>query len=332
AFSVINNVVEEYPISPTEIPPGMPPLVVLEDNALRVVLPDGPFSPLTHPVFINDIDRLAYIDNQGDLIIVDSGDDTQRLDINAQPDARILVDEDGRLLIHIDPTDRYAHGIMGDKLEASGLVLVETDPQPAIIQTIPIDDDFVIEGIAPIWADLNGDGRREIIITRANADQGAQIVVLDEFGSLLAAGEPIGIGNRWRHQLAVAPFGPDGEIELVDVLTPHIGGPAEFFRWEEERLVKVAEERGYTSHVILSPNLDMAVAGRLDATGRMTLLVPSQDRTILGGIQHLDGGAETVWTLPLEGKLGTNIAAVHLADGSIGVAVGLESGQLRVWQ
>ncbi|MFK7801113.1 MAG: hypothetical protein AB8G95_05755, partial [Anaerolineae bacterium] len=291
----------------------------------------GDFSPLTHPVLISGTNQLAYIDNQGGLV-VETGEVVERLDINAQLDARILVDENGRLLIHTEPTNRYAHGIMGDQIEAAAIALIETRPELKLIRTISVPDEFVIEGISPIWADLNDDGEREIIVTFANSRQGAQLVVFNESGEVIAEGPAIGTGNRWRHQLAVAPFGPDGEIELVDMLTPHIGGPAEFFRWEGEELVKVTEERGYTSHVIFSPNLDMAVAGRFDDSGRVTLIVPTQIRRDLGAIQHLEDGAQTVWTLPLENKLMTNIAVAPLADGTIGLGVGLEGGSLRIWQ
>ncbi len=313
------------------VPEGMPPLVLLDQQGLQVVLPDGDFSPLTNPVFINDPDHLAYINQTGQLVIGEDGEQSV-LDINAQLDARILVDENGRLLVNIEPTNRYAHAIMGDDLEAAALALIETDPTPKVIRTIPISDKFVMEAISPLWVDLDGDGEREIIVTRANSEQGAQVIVLNEMGELIAEGPAIGQGNRWRHQLAAATFGPNGEVELVEVRTPHIGGPAGFFRWEGNQLTKVTDERGFTSHMIRSRNLDMAVAGKLDASGRMTIVLPSQDRTILGGIQHLEDGAETVWTLPLSGKLITNIGAVHLENDEIGLAVGLEDSTLKIWQ
>ena len=127
-----------------------------------------------------------------------------------------------------------------------------------------------MEGIAPIWVDLNEDGERAIIVTRSNADSGAQIVVLDELGNLIATGPAIGRGGRWRHQLSAGPFGPNGELELVDVLTPHIGGPTEFYQWKNNELVVVTSASGYTSHVIGSRNLDMTAAGQFDESERLT--------------------------------------------------------------
>ena len=332
AFVVRNGRVETYAITPAQIPAGMPPLLQLEKGAARIVVPANDVSPLTHPVFFNERGDMAYIDTKGNLVVRQE-DTTTVLPVNAQADARILVDENGRLLLYTDPTDEYGHGIMGDKVEAGSLTLVATQPAPGAIRTIPVSDDgYVLEGIAPIWVDLDRDGAREIIVTRSNSDDGAQIVVLNEMGDLVATGPAIGLGGRWRHQLAAGPFGPDGEMELVDVLTPHIGGPTEFFQWRDGNLVLVTSVDGYTSHVIGSRNLDMAVAGQFDQSGRLTVLLPNQARTALGAIQHGSDGAEVAWTLPLSGTLVTNIAASTLADDRLAVGVGQDNNTLRVWQ
>jgi hypothetical protein len=69
---------------------------------------------------------------------------------------------------------------------------------------------------------VTGDGKQESILTISDAEQGAQIIVYNKEGEHLAAGPAIDRGYRWRHQLAVAPFGPNDELEIADVLTPHI--------------------------------------------------------------------------------------------------------------
>jgi len=331
AFIIQNGQVEPATIKPEQIPAGMPPLLGLANEQAEIILPGGDFSAQTHPVFISDTGDMAYIDSVGNLII-QKEDKTTTLPVNAQPDARILVDENGRLLLNSDPTDEYGHGIMGDALEASSLTLVATQPTPEVIHVIPAPTGYVFEGIAPIWADLDGDGTREIIVTRSNENQGAQIVVLNESGDLLATGPAIGQGGRWRHQLSVAPFGPDGELELADVLTPHIGGPTEFYQWQDDQLVVVASVPGHTSHVIRSRNLDMNATGQFDDSGNLTILLPTQDRTSLSGIQHTPNGAEVAWSLPLTGKLATNIAAVSLENGRLAVGVGQDNNSLKIWQ
>lgn len=197
--------------------------------------------------------------------------------------------------------------------------------------TIPLLEPRVVEGIAPIWADLDGDGRREIIVTVSDADQGAQLLVFDENGERVAVGPAIGRGFRWRHQLVAAPFGPKGEVELADVLTPHIGGVVEFFRLEGPILNLAAQVRGFSSHARGSRNLDMALAGDVDGDGRVELLLPSQERTELGAIRRTADGAEVAWIVPLGGRISTNLAAATLSDGSLAVGAGRSDGVLRLW-
>jgi hypothetical protein len=331
AFSVADRQVTEVFIEPQRLPAGMPPLLVVQEGDPRFVVPAADFSAITHPVLINDEGDIAYISGTGDLLIEQAGS-LATLPINALPDARILVDEAGRLLLLTDPTTDYGHGVLGDEIEAAGITLVETDPVPRVANKILVDEPYVIEGIAPLWADLDGDGRREIIVTRTNEAAGAQIVAYAEDGALLATGPAIGRGYRWRHQLAVAPFGPNGEIEIVDVLTPHIGGTVEFYRWAGDTLAIDASANGYTSHVIGTRNLDMAVAGDFDGSGQLSLLLPNQARTELGGIQHRPQGATVAWTLPADGTVVTNLAATALADGTLAVGVGRQDGILRIWQ
>jgi hypothetical protein len=331
AFSVIEGQAESIAVMPENLPPGMPPLLIIEDGQPELVTPPTTSASVsTHPVVLSS-GKLAFVADSGDLAIHKDGQVT-RLALNCLPDARILTDENDRLLLLTGATRRYEHGVLGDDVEAASISLIETDKIPQVGLTIPIPGDSVVEGIAPIWADLTGDGAREIVVTVSNARQGAQIIAFDASGDQLASGPDIGTGFRWRHQLAVAPFGPNGETELAAVLTPHIGGIVEFYSMEGESLSIVATVAGYTSHVIHSRNLDMAVAGDFDGDGQLELLLPDQGRNVLGAIRRTTGGAEVAWSLPVEGKVSTNIAAVMLDDGGLAVAVGREDDVLRVWQ
>ena len=303
-----------------------PPLLYVQEGVPEFVTAPTFAVGATHPVLLSD-DVLVYSLLDGGVVV---GNTT--LDVTALPDGRILTDNRGRLLLLTDPTDRYAHGVLGDDLEAGSITLIETEPETAVVNTITIPEPQVIEGIMPLWVDWNGDGTQEIIVTLSDANQGAQIVLFNEAGEQIATGPAIGQGGRWRHQLSVAPFGPNGEMELVDVLTPHIGGVVEFYQWNGDTLEIVAKVPGFTSHVIGTNNLDMAVVGDFNGDEQVELLLPTQDRTQLGGIQRTADGANVLYQVPVDGKVVTNLAGATMITGQTAVAVGRDDGFLRIWQ
>ena len=331
AFLVQSGRAVAMDITSASLPAGAPAaLAVAGDEAYLLAAPLGGASELTHPVPLGGPGRLAFIDSEGDLVLWQNGSEAGRLAVDALPDARLLVDEQERVLLLTKPSSRYPHGIAGDRLEATEITLLETHPSLKAVTRISIPGQRVVEGISPIWADLNGDGRREIIVTISDSEQGAQVVVYSESGDQLAAGPAVGRGNRWRHQIAVAPFGVNGELELAEVLTPHIGGIAGFYRLDGESLNLVAQQAGVTSHTIGSRNLDMGIAGDLDGDGQPELVVFDQSFTDLTAMRRTVDGIEIAWQTPVGGKAATNLASVNL-DGGISLGVGRDDGVLRIW-
>ncbi|HIN25189.1 MAG TPA: hypothetical protein EYM73_12530 [Dehalococcoidia bacterium] len=331
AFLVQSGRAVAMDITSASLPAGAPAaLAVAGDEAYLLAAPLGGASELTHPVPLGGPGRLAFIDSEGDLVLWQNGSEAGGLAVDALPDARLLVDEQERVLLLTKPSSRYPHGIAGDRLEATEITLLETHPPLKAVTRISIPGQRVVEGISPIWADLNGDGRREIIVTISDSEQGAQVVVYSESGNQLAAGPAVGRGNRWRHQIAVAPFGVNGELELAEVLTPHIGGIAGFYRLDGESLNLVAQQAGVTSHTIGSRNLDMGIAGDLDGDGQPELVVFDQSFTDLTAMRRTADGIEIAWQTPVGGKAATNLASVNL-DGGISLGVGRDDGVLRIW-
>ncbi|MCP4361321.1 MAG: hypothetical protein GY796_25205, partial [Chloroflexi bacterium] len=221
-------------IESNDLPPGVPrPMTVDPVQGQAIFLNPPTVDPTSHnPVIFNEQGHIAFSGADGVLSLVDDNQNLVPPAVTLLPDGRLLFDENGRLLFLTDPTDRYAHGVLGDALEGGGITLLETAPEIRIASQIPIAAPQVVEGLMPLWVDWNGDGRREIIVTLSDANQGAQINLFSEAGERLAQGAAVGQGNRWRHQIAVAPFGPNGEMELAAVLTPHIGGTVEFYQWD----------------------------------------------------------------------------------------------------
>ncbi len=139
AFRVNGGGYEEVDVSPERIPSEMPPALLVVDGQPTILLaPTTAASRLTHPVLLDhDSGRLAYIENNGDLVIWE-GSEIGRLAVDALPDARLLTDERGRLLFLTGPTGRYDHGVLADGLEASSVTIVETQPHLRISRRIAV--------------------------------------------------------------------------------------------------------------------------------------------------------------------------------------------------
>jgi hypothetical protein len=315
-----------------KLQPDMPPILsVRHGQASLISIPVPDLSPNTHIAPIPGFpDHFAYISTDGDVGIWD-GSTSQLFQVDAPLDARILSDESGRLLLLGGATDRYGHGVLGDRIESSRIVLIGTNPVFKIEMQIEIPEPAVIEGIAPIWADMNEDGEREIIVTLSDEKNGARIAAFSEDGSLLAQGPAIGQGYRWRHPLVVAPFGPEGQSELAVVRTPHIGGIVEFYRFEGDSLNIVAQIPGFSTHTIGSRNLDNALAGDFDGDGNIELMVPNQAHNRLEAIRRTGNAAEVVWSLPFGSVHTTNLVGVNLSSGEIILGVGTQDNILRLW-
>ena len=260
---------------PIALPPGMPPLVVSSLDSHVVPNLDGA-APFSVPAVYED-GTLLYVADTGDLVVV-ADDRSQRFAVDALPDGRIVVGASGRALVLTEPTNRYGHAVLGDEVEAAGFVVFDAG-SGTVTASRTLDAPAVFEAVVPMWADVDDDDVDEIVLTVSDPDGGARIVVYEEDGSLLAEGPPIGRGFRWRHLIAVGPFGPGGETEIAVVRTPHIGGVLEMYRLQDEGLVIVDSLAGpFGSHALRSRNLDMAVAGDFDRDGQPEIVLPGADR------------------------------------------------------
>lgn len=323
-----DNIIE-LSTAPNQLAIGMPPILIISNNSPMIANLFNPdFSISSHPIVFNHPDQYAGILNTGELII-QKGAEYNILDVNALLDTRIAKDSDNNLLFLSDPTTAYDHGVLGDGIEAQTITKVNTETLD--IQLINIPKGYVIEGIMPIWTDITGNGMNEIIVTLSAFGEGAKLTILSNNGDIIASSDPIGQSYRWRHQLVVAPFGPNGEMELVDVLTPHLGKIIEFFQIKGDKLVRVAIVEGYTSHQIGSRNLDMAVAGDFDNDKKIELLIPNSNFSSLGGIGRTTDGARVKWNIEIGSRLSTNISTIQFDNGSIAVAVGRKDNVLRLW-
>jgi len=308
---------EEAIALPVAGEPGpAPPVARFDRFGIELIVPD-PGSPA--PATVTD-SATWWTSSDGSLAA--TGAEPSETGI---PDGRIVVATDGTVAALIEPTGRYPHGVLGDAIEAAGVAILEQDGSRRAAITVT----EVVEGISPLWADLDGDGTDEVLVTASTSTEGAALVAYRADGSLLAAGPAIGRGSRWRHQIGTYRTA-DGTTFVVAVRTPHLGGVAEFYRLRDGALTLEATRGGVTSHVIGSRNLDLALLADADGDGTPELAAPSQDRTALRGIAFDGDEAEIVWEVPMPGRLVSNLAGTT-DDGGLWLVAGIEGGVVRIW-
>lgn len=328
---VVGGATAPEPVRPEQLPAGQPPVVGVVDGRLRLWGPPPDAARHAVPTVLPG-GGSAYVDSAGRLAVRTTGGRTERLAVAALSDARVLRHGEGRVALLTGPTDRYEHGVLGDAIEAERVTTASVGGGAAVVdRTVSVPSPAVIEGLAPIWADLTDSGRPDLIVTASDRAEGARILAYVDGTDTVRRGPPIGGGNRWRHQLAVAPFAPDGVPELAVVRTPHIGGRVEFYRATATGLAIVATLDGYATHVIGSRVLDGGLAADADADGRIELLVPNQARTQLAGVRRTARGATEAWKVPVGGTVASNLAAVRTDRGGVDVALGRADGTVRVW-
>jgi hypothetical protein len=246
------------------------------------------------------------------------------------PDTRVTEVAGDVTVALVGPTDRYAHGVLGDDLEASA---IEVRGDAGTLVRIEMPADQVIEGTSAMVVELDGDpARPELLVTVSDASAGARLALYDLEGGLVAESEPIGRGFRWLHQIGVGATGPGGETEIITVRTPHIGGIVEAYRLVDGQLELVASQAGYSSHALGSANLDMALLADADGGGRLDVVVPRQDRSEIAVLSRTDGGFGEIASLALGGTLVTNVAATPDADGRLVLAMGTADKRLRIFR
>ncbi|MBA83940.1 MAG: hypothetical protein CML69_04300 [Rhodobacteraceae bacterium] len=147
---------------------------------------------------------------------------------------------------YVQPVDRYHHDILGDTPEWGGMRLRLSDGR---VLTITLPESKIFEDIAPRLVDVDGDGDAEVIAVETSASLGARLTVWDETG-VIAATPNIGRRNRWLAPIGAADLDGDGKIEIAYIDRPHLARLLRVWRFDQGRLVLVAERDGLTNHRI----------------------------------------------------------------------------------
>lgn len=203
------------------------------------------------------------------------------------PEALISVSMDSSVYAqYAGPTMRYTHGVMGDIIEGTQLIVNEKGQ----FYELQLDSDFVFEDLRPRLVDIDGDGELEFLCIRTQVEKGAGIVIyhiendeLKEFAQV----EEIGKANRWLNYVAVEDLDNDGELELVWIQTPHIGGILKVAKIEKGALTVLDETSLYSNHAFGERNLCLSVL--VEKNDKKLIYVPNQERDKIVGFFFKEG-------------------------------------------
>lgn len=165
----------------------------------------------------------------------------------------------GSLAWYDGPTTRYAHGVLGDTIEATQLhAYSEGAVTPCGQQSVTLPDELVFEDTAPRLADLDGDGMPEIIVVQSHQRLGAQLAIYrvsvdGETIDQVAATPFIGRANRWLAPIGAVDLDGDGTVELAYIDRPHLARTLRVWRMVDGALIEVASLEGLSNHRIGEP-------------------------------------------------------------------------------
>lgn len=227
------------------------------------------------------------------------------------------------------PTDRYRHGVFGEKVERETLTVTVAGGAAPLSVTLP--PDLVFEDRLARIADANSDGvRDEIVVVEADLKLGGALAVWGvRDGTLkrLTRTDFIGIRNRWMNPGEIADLDGDGRNEITHVRTPHIGGTVEI--WEMRgsdaagwKLVREGRLDGFSSHAYQTLEQDLTEAFDWDGDGILDLLVPDISRRTVVVLSFAGGTLREVGRVDLPGRITGALRAE--ADGTL--TVGIDSG------
>jgi hypothetical protein len=185
------------------------------------------------------------------------------------------------------PTRRYAHGVLGDKVEAASLTLVLDDGKELRYE---LPESRVFEDLWPRLVNLDREGADEVVVVESDLKLGASLAVygLGNGEVVKFAATPfLGHAYRWLNPVGAGDFNGDSVTDLALVSTPHIGGVLELYSYTPPELTSYAQMRGVSTHFIGSTALGMGrvVRGEL----KDLILAPTQRHNELLLLEWIDG-------------------------------------------
>lgn len=208
-----------------------------------------------------------------------------------------------------EPTTRYDHGILGDKIEAGALVIEADDGKR---HTVRLKNDAVFEDLTPRLVDLDGDGHDEVIVVKSYLKRGSALAVValrKGRYDIVAETPPLGSPHRWLNPAGIADFTGDGKIDIALVRQPHVVGELELWGYANGHLTETATLPDTANHIAGARALHMSAVADFDGDGIADIAIPSLDRGRLRIVSFAPAARE-IASVTLPAKIVTNLALI----------------------
>ena len=137
----------------------------------------------------------------------------------------------------------------------------------------------------------------------------------------------IGTPNRWLNIAEIDHFGGNRRPDIAFVVTPHLAGILQFYRFRNNRLVRIAGAAGYSNHFIGSNELRLSAVADVNRNGIPDLIIPSLARNELVVIGLKGQQFEELERIELPARINRAIG-VEEKDGQTEFIVGLDDGKI----
>ena len=256
--------------------------------------------------------------------------DQRALAKNGLPDGRVTTGTGDIVEAwYSEPTTRYGHAVLGDGIEAGALKVKNSRGET---YTFRLPSTEVFEDIAPRLADLDRNGTTEVITILSSQSDGASIAVFGLNGSAfikIAQTPFIGRSNRWLNIAEINNFGGNRRPDIAAVITPHLAGVLQFYRFRNGRLARIAQARGFSNHFIGSNELRLSTVADVNNNGIPDLILPSLARNELLMVGTERNQFRELARVELPARVNRAIGARD-NNGKIEFLVGLDDGKIYV--